>query len=197
VDTYFAILTDTLIGHFLPAWRPGAKVREAAHPKFYWFDPGVARAAAGLLRDPADRVWLSTALETLIFRELRVHNEISRQHRSLAYYRTPAGVEVDFIIETRKRQSNQPAHVVAIEVKLAEKWDRSWEKPMCDLVAQPGLKVDRAFGIYTGTRRYEDDDLTVLPVAEFLRALHAGEVFQNPRSDDRGGAWKAQRRNLT
>lgn len=177
VDTYFAILTDTLIGHFLPAWRPGAKVREAAHPKFYWFDPGVARAAAGLLRAPADRVWLGTALETLIFHELRVHNEISRQHRSLAYYRTPAGVEVDFIIETRKRQSSQPAHLVAIEVKLAEKWDRSWEKPMRDLAAQPGLKMDRAFGIYTGKRRYEDDGFTVLPVLDFLDALHRGEVF--------------------
>ncbi|HRZ39347.1 MAG TPA: AAA family ATPase, partial [Candidatus Paceibacterota bacterium] len=79
VDAYFAILTDTLLGHFLPAWRPGAKVREAAHPKFYWFDPGVARAAAGWLRDPVDRLWLGTALETLVFHGLRVHNEISRQ----------------------------------------------------------------------------------------------------------------------
>ena len=113
----------------------------------------------------------------MIFHELRVHNELSRQQRSLADYRTPAGVEVDFIIETRKRQSNQPAHVVAIEVKLAEKWDRSWEKPMRDLAAQPGLKVDRAFGVYTGTRRYEDDGLTVLPALDFLDALHRGEVF--------------------
>jgi uncharacterized protein len=47
VDTYFSILFDTLLGHFLPAWRPGLKVREAVHPKFYWFDPGVARAAGG------------------------------------------------------------------------------------------------------------------------------------------------------
>lgn len=30
---------------------------------------------------------------------------------------------------------------------------------------------------YTGTRRYKRDGLTVLPVAEFLRALRAGEVF--------------------
>ena len=177
VDTYFAILTDTLLGHFLPAWRPGVKVREAAHPKFYWFDPGVARAAAGLLRDPADRVWLGTALETLIYHELRVHNEITRQHRPIAYYRTSAGVEVDFIIETRKRQASQPAHVVAIEVKLAEKWDRSWEKPMRDLATQTGLKVERSFGVYTGPRRYESDGLRVLPVAEFLTALHQGEVF--------------------
>lgn len=142
-----------------------------------WFDPGVARAAAGLLRDPAERVWLGTALETLIFHELRVHNELSRQHRPLAYYRTPAGVEVDFIVETRKRQAGKPARLVAIEVKLAEKWDTAWEKPLRDLAAQPGLKVERTFGIYTGRRRYEYGDLTVLPVTEFLQALHAGQVF--------------------
>ncbi len=177
VDTYFTILTDTLLGHFLPPWRPGLKVRETAHPKFYWFDPGVARAAAGLLRDPVDRVWLGTALETLIYHELRVHNENSRQHRPIAHYRTSSGVEVDFVIETRKRQSGQPAQVVAIEVKLAEKWDRSWEKPMRELATQTGLKVERAFGIYTGTRSYEYDGLRVLPVAEFLTALNQGEVF--------------------
>jgi len=89
VDTYFAILTDTLLGHRLPAWRPGLKVREAAQPKFYWFDPGVARAAAGLLRDPADRLWQGYALETLIYHELRVYNEVSRKHRLISYYRTP------------------------------------------------------------------------------------------------------------
>ena len=91
VDTYFSILTDTLLGHRLPAWRPGLKVREAAQPKFYWFDSGVARAAAGLLRDPADRLWQGYALETLIYHELRVYNEISGKQRPLSYYRTPGG----------------------------------------------------------------------------------------------------------
>ncbi|MCK5595193.1 ATP-binding protein, partial [bacterium] len=45
VDMYFSILGDTLLGHFLPAYRPKLKVREQTHPKFHWFDPGVARAA--------------------------------------------------------------------------------------------------------------------------------------------------------
>jgi hypothetical protein len=60
VDNYFAILEDTLVGQFLPAYRPHVKVRERAQPKFYWFDPGVARAAAGLLFDPVD--WLRFAM---------------------------------------------------------------------------------------------------------------------------------------
>ncbi|MBM3890103.1 MAG: ATP-binding protein [Verrucomicrobia bacterium] len=177
VDVYFTILTDTLLGHFLPAWRPGFKVREVAHPKFFWFDPGVARAAAGLLRDPADRLWQGTALETLIYHELRVFNEVSRKLRSITYYRTGAGVEVDFIIETRKRQSGKLPHVVAIEVKLAEKWDRSWEKPMRDMAAAASAKVERMFGVYMGPRAYHFDGIEVLPVLDFLRALHRGEVF--------------------
>jgi len=177
VDTYFSILIDTLLGHFLPAWRPGLKVREAAHPKFYWFDPGVARAAAGLIREPADRVWQGAALETLIFHELRVYNESSRKRRPLAYYRTASGVEIDFIIESRKRHANGPAHLVAVEVKRAEKWNRSWESGLRDLASQEGVKVDRSIAVYTGARTYRFGGLDVLPVSEFLQQLYQGRIF--------------------
>jgi predicted AAA+ superfamily ATPase len=177
VDTYFSILNDTLIGHILPAWRPGLKVREAAQPKFYWFDSGVARAAAGLLRDPADRTWQGTALETLIYHELRVYNEISRKHRPICYYRTAAGVEVDFIIETARRRQNLSPKVVAIEIKRAERWERRWNKPMRNLAATSGAKVGRMIGVYCGPRSYRFDDIEVWPVEDFLKALFSGEVF--------------------
>lgn len=177
VDTYFAVLQDTLVGHVLPAWRPGLKVREAAQPKFYWFDPGVARAAAGLLLDPADRLWQGTALETLIYHELRVYDEVSRKHRPIAYYRTPAGVEVDFVIETARRRPGKPPSVVAIEIKRAERWDRAWDKPMRGLAGTSGVRVDRMIGVYCGSRTYLFDDVQVWPVTEFIKALYAGEVF--------------------
>jgi len=177
VDTYFAILTDTLVGHVLPAWRPGLKVREAAQPKFYWFDPGVARAAAGLLRDPVDRLWQGGALETLMFHELRIYNEVSRKHRPLSHYRTPAGVEVDFIIETARRRPGSPCRVVAIEVKRAERWDRMWDKPMRALAATSDVKVERMIAVYCGPRAYRFDEIQVLSMADFIKALYAGEVF--------------------
>jgi len=177
VDTYFAVLNDTLVGHMLPSWRPGLKVREAAQPKFYWFDPGVARAAAGLLRDPMDRLWQGAALETLLYHELRVYNEISRKHRPIAYYRTPAGVEVDFVIETARRRPQKPPRVVAIEVKRSERWDRSWGKPMLSLEASAGVKVDRMIGVYCGLRNYRFDNIRVWPVKDFVKALFAGDVF--------------------
>lgn len=177
VDTYFTVLTDTLVGHFLPAWRPGLKVREAAQPKFFWFDPGVARASAGLLCDAADRLWQGAALETIIFHELRVYNEVSRKHRSLYYYRTPAGVEVDFIIETALRRPDSPPHVIAIEVKRSERWDRAWEKPMRSLAESAGVAVEKMIGVYCGSRSYQFDKIKVLPVGDFIKTLFSGEIF--------------------
>jgi len=177
VENYFGVLIDTLVGHFLPAWRPGLKVREATQPKFYWFDAGVARAAAGLLRDPADRLWQGAALETMIYHELRVYNEVSRKHRPLHYYRTPAGVEIDFVIETAGRRPDSLPRVIAVEVKRAERWDRAWEKPMRSLADNAGVTVERMFGVYCGSRSYQFDNLTVLSFADFIKALFAGEVF--------------------
>jgi predicted AAA+ superfamily ATPase len=177
VDTYFSVLQDTLIGHFLTAWRPGLKVREATQPKFFWFDPGVARAAAGLLRDPADRLWQGAAFETLIFHELRVYNEISGKHRPVYYYRTPAGVEIDFVVETAHKRPESKPRIVAIEVKRAEKWDRSWENPMRSLAKNNGVTVDRMIGVYCGAKRYQFENVAVMPVREFIVDLYNGKIF--------------------
>ncbi len=177
VDGYFSVLTDTLLAHFLPAYRPGLKVRETAHPKFFWVDAGIARAAAGFLRDPLDRTWKGASLETLIYHELRVYNTASGKHRDLAYYRTAAGVEIDFVIETRKRRAGRPAQVICLEAKLSPRWDRKWERPMRDLRRLEGIQVDRMIGIYTGNRVYHFDGFDVWPLEEFLKNLHSGKVF--------------------
>jgi uncharacterized protein len=177
VDGYFSVLIDTLMAHFLPPYRPGLKVREAAHPKFFWVDAGIARAAAGLLRDPMDRAWKGSSLETLIFHELRAYNTASGKHRPLAYYRTAAGSEIDFIIETQKQRPGRPAHVVCVEAKMSQRWDRKWERAMRDLHEREGIETDRIIGVYTGERAYRFDKLEVWPVEEFFRNLHTGKVF--------------------
>jgi predicted AAA+ superfamily ATPase len=177
VDVYFSILVDTLLGHFLPAYRPQAKVREQSHPKFYWFDPGVARAAAGLHRDPADRAWKGFALETLLYHELRVYNETRKKHRGIFYYRTGADSEIDFIIETRKKSSSSKPHLICLEVKISDKWDRKWERSMRSLKESGSVTVDRMIGLYTGRRAYQFDELAVMPIEIFLGDLWRGKVF--------------------
>ena len=177
VESYFSILVDTLLGHFLPAWRAGLKVREAAHPKFYWFDPGVARAAAGRVRDPLEGSSQGFALETLVYHELRVYNEVSRRHRPVHYYRTPAGVEVDFVVEISGRNADSVPHIVAIEVKRAGSWNRAWEKPLLSLKAADKVKADRLIGVYSGQRSYRFGPVEVMPFERFCELLHKGELF--------------------
>jgi predicted AAA+ superfamily ATPase len=60
----FTSLIDTLIGFWLPAWQPRAKVKETRHPKFYFFDPGVVRGIGGRLREPLDEEERGRLLET-------------------------------------------------------------------------------------------------------------------------------------
>ena len=177
VETYFSILEDTLVAFRLPAYRPGVKVRERSHPKFYWFDPGVARGAAGLLRDPLNPLWLGNALETYLYHELRVYNQTHEKHRKIAYYRTPAGSEIDFIIETKKRSLNTPAHVIALEIKSSKKWDRKWEKALHEFTQSKSLKVKGIYGVYLGEKVYNFGDIKILPAEEFLKRLYRGDIF--------------------
>ncbi len=177
VETYLSILEDTLITHLLPAYRPQAKVREQATPKLYWFDAGIARAAAGLLHDPTESLWLGRSLETLLYHELRVYNHTHDKHRPIYYYKASGKEEIDFVIETKNRSTSSPPEIVCIEVKHAKTWQRKWEKLMRSLANSPKLSVKRMIGVYRGQERYHFQGLDVLPVKDFLTELYLGKIF--------------------
>jgi predicted AAA+ superfamily ATPase len=178
VDVYFGILEDTLLGRRLRPYQPGARVREVGHPKFYWFDCGVARAAAGLTREPVDRAWKDFAFETWLLGELSVYNHTSGKARPLHYWRTGAGVEVDFVVETRRKTMSRPtSEVVCIEAKVSSRWDRRWEEGARALATSGAVRVARMFGVYAGDARLTYDGFVVLPVRDFVAALGAGEIF--------------------
>lgn len=168
VQGYFDVLTDTLIGYWLPAWRRRAKVKEVASPKFYLFDPGVARALAGRLREPLDRVERGFLLETWVLHELRAAQSIQNLGGDLCYWRTPSGSEVDFVW-TRARRA------VGIEVKASTTWRREFSGPLKALIADK--VVGAGFGVYTGTAELKDGPLRVLPLQTFLRQLATGKVL--------------------
>ena len=117
------------------------------------------------------------ALETLGYHELRIYNETIRKFRPISYYRTPAGVEIDFVVETALRRPNKPPQVVAIEVKRSDRWQREWAKPMLNLAGTANLVVKRMIGVYCGKRTYRFGDVWVYPVRDFIRLLAAGEFF--------------------
>ena len=117
------------------------------------------------------------ALETLGYHELRIYNETIRKFRPISYYRTPAGVEIDFVVETALRRPNKPPQVVAIEVKRSDRWQREWAKPMLNLAGTGKVEVKRMIGVYCGKRTYRFGDVWVYPVGDFIRRLAAGEFF--------------------
>ena len=169
VQGYFDVLTDTLIGFWLPAWRRRAKVKEVASPKFYLFDPGVARALAGRLREPLDGVERGFLLETWVLHELRAAQAMQNVGGTLCYWGTPSGGEVDFVWTRATR-------AVGIEVKSSKTWRREFGGPLKSLVADGVVRA--GFGVYTGTAELKDGPLRVLPLKAFLRELSSGRVLR-------------------
>jgi len=162
VQRYFDVLVDTLVGQWLPAWQPRLKVRERANPKFYLFDCGVARAAAGRLRDPLHDSERGAALETWMLHEIRAHLAHAGAGGELAYYRTPSGVEVDFVWSAPRRS-------VGIEVKSTRRWRREDGNALRELLEH--RVIQKAVAVYGGDHAQQDGPVTVLPVVEFLRRL--------------------------
>lgn len=177
VDTYYQILEDTLIIHYLPGFQPMAKVRESTLPKVFWFDSGVARAAAGLLNEPFDSVWAGFALETYLFHELRVYNQISKKQRPFFYYQTPSKKEIDFIIELKKGRLNTKSEIIPIEIKWSKKWNKEWSKEILTLRNSGKVKVVKAFGVYMGKDHMISDRIEILPVSLFLEKLWNHQIF--------------------
>jgi uncharacterized protein len=167
VRGYFDVLVDTLIGNWLPAYRPRAKVKEVALPKFYWFDPGVLAAAAGGFDQPRPADWDGVLLEHLVHHELRSHIHYAGLKGSLGYWATPSGSEVDFVW-WRGRE------IVAIEVKNARDFRRDFKKGIDAF--RDGGSATRIL-VYRGTRELEVDGTRVLPFETFVRRLHAGEII--------------------
>lgn len=168
VQAYFDVLVDTLIGAWLPAWRPRAKVKEAVHPKWYLFDCGVVRALSRRLREPLEGAERAALLETFVFHELRAQIAYSGSGGQLSYYRTPHGTEVDFIW-TRGGQA------VGIEAKASSRWRTEYSVAMKDLYTAGVLNA--AYGVYLGDQPLQDGPVKVMPWQELLKALAAGHVL--------------------
>ena len=168
VQGYLATLVDTLIGFWLPAWRKRAKVKELASPKFYLFDPGVARALAGRLREPLDGTERGFLLETWVLHELRAAMAFQNLGGQLHYWRTPSGSEVDFIWTRGNR-------AIGIEVKAAATWRGEYGSAIKSLIADGVLAAGH--GVYTGSAELKDGPLRIWPLQRFLKELTDGRVL--------------------
>lgn len=168
VQGYFEILVDTLIGTWLPAWRPRAKVKEIGHPKFYFFDPGAVRALSGRLHETLGDSERGPLLETYLLHELRASIQRSGCGGQLAYWRTPSGSEVDFVW-------TRGAKAVGVEVKGSRRWRREDGTALSALHSEKTIR--KAFGVYLGREALRAGPVLVLPLRQFLERLYAGDVL--------------------
>jgi uncharacterized protein len=167
-ERYFEILVDTLIGIRLPGWQPRLKVREKISSKFYFFDPGLVRAITGTIYDKVGELEVGYLLETVILHELRVAISVQNAGGELFYWQTPSKSEIDFIWERGSK-------IVAIEIKNSSVWRKSYGKALHEL--QAARKDVKTYIVYRGPTVLKVENTEVVPVEEFLKRLHSGNMF--------------------
>ena len=168
VQGYFEILTDTLIGNWLEPWKLKRATKQVTHPKFYFFDTGVARALIGRLPYPPTPEELGPLFETFIHSELKAYMEYSGKHYPVYYWRNHNGVELDFFIETSKG-------FIALEIKSSDRWNSRFNLGFKHVRAE--MPEAKCIGVYLGDRTAQYDFATVMPAMEFLKALWSNAVI--------------------
>ena len=97
-EGYLSILEDLLLAFQLPVFQRRAQRQLVQHQKFFYFDVGVYRSLRprGPLDAPEEIEGL--ALETLVAQHLRAFCQLRRRGETLSFWRTRAGLEVDFVL---------------------------------------------------------------------------------------------------
>jgi hypothetical protein len=81
------------------------------------------------------------------------------------------------IIENKRKTLSQSVEYTAIEIKLAQRWDKRWNDPLLDIKKKSKSKVKRLLGIYRGKEVLKQGDVEILPIEVFLTRLSQGDFF--------------------
>lgn len=162
IQGYFDILQDTLIGHYLPALKLKAKVKEVSHPKFYLFDCGVQRALTGQHRDPLTQQEKGKLFESYFINEIRALDSYFCLGGRLSYWRTESGNEVDLIWFRGKTR-------IGFEVKYSKTWKKSFNLGLKTLLENGS--ITKAYGIYIGETTLRQEGIHVFPFQKFLEKV--------------------------
>lgn len=167
VREYFQILEDTLVGVLLqPYSPPAARRKPVSHAKLYFFDVGVANVLAGRTRIENRSAAFGKALEHIIFCELRAWLAYRRDPRSLRFWRSVDGSEVDFVI----------GNDVAIEVKGGTRISRRDLTGLKRIAEETTLQ--KRIVVCSEDAPRIVDGVHVLPVLDFLRDLWTGGILE-------------------
>lgn len=163
VRTYFDILEDTYLGFRLPPWRKSRNRRMILTEKFYFFDVGVANYLAR--RQPrVGSAEFGKSFEHYILMELRAYLAYRRPDLSLAFWRSSAGQEVDFILGDKQ---------LALEVKGSQRVHEGDLRHLSALLEDGPVGKAVIVSLETEARRL-DKGIESLPWRIFLERLWQG-----------------------
>ena len=172
VAGYIEILEDLLLSFRLPVFTRRARRQTSAHPKFYLFDAGVYRMLRP--KGPLDRAEEidGCAFEGLVAQHLRSWIAYSGMDLGLYYWRTRAGVEVDFVVYGEDGfwavEVKNTAAVRSRDLRALRSFREDY--PECEPVF-----------VYRGRERLLVDGVLCLPGDEFLRSMRPGRGLTDPR----------------
>jgi len=163
VEGYLGILADLLLAFRVPVFTKRAQRATAARDKLFLFDAGVFRSLrpSGPLDRPEEIQ--GAALEGLVAQHLRAWLAYRGERSKLYYWRTRAGVEVDFVVYG-------PDGFWAIEVKNTARINSRHLRPLRSFLDD--YPECRALFLYRGAERLKQHDILCVPCEEFLCQLH-------------------------
>ena len=172
LNGYFEILEDTLLAFRLPAFEAKLRLRERKHPKLYWVDAGLVRAAGNRLGElhPEER---GVQFEGFIASLLRACRDYFGLFDEFYYWAsaTSKNAEVDFLL--RKDDC-----FTAIEVKSSPKILNSHLSGLRSCRDLQGL--GKRILVYLGERTMKTSDgIDILPFARFVENLDGQHLWEN------------------
>jgi predicted AAA+ superfamily ATPase len=170
VTGYVQILEDTLLATTLEAFEARLRIRERRHPKFYWNDPGIARAVKRQL-GPVTAEERGSLLEGLVFMLLRFYRERANLCDGIAYWAPSEAhaTEVDFVLTRRRDRA-------ALEVKATRTLRPTDLRGLRAIGELDGLR--RRVLVYLGREALmTPDGIDVWPFARFADALAGGTFW--------------------
>lgn len=162
VENYIEILQDLLLAYLIPPFTKRAKRLLTSHPKFYFFDGGVFRSLRRTGPLDVTQEIDGGLMEGLVLQQLKAWSDYSEKKYQIFYWRTKAGLEVDFIVYGEKgfwaievKNSNQ---VFSQDVKSLLHFCQDY--PEC----KPLL-------LYRGKETLYENKILCMPCDQFLRQL--------------------------
>lgn len=165
VRNYFQILEDTLLGHRLKPWNKRSNRRLIETEKFYLFDVGLANYLSRNKPMIGSRAF-GKSFEHYLFMELKAYQAYRNPELPIYYWRTSAGVEVDFILGDMD---------CAIEIKTSSRVDHHDTKALKILQSDYNIKKAIIVSFETGPKKL--NDIECLPWKMFLEMLWSGEII--------------------